>query len=271
MISAAAWPAAKARLEEWAQSWPAQTAIQGSGTKLRHSGPTASTLGLTGLIEHDAADQVAVAWAGTPLSDLQAELRAKGQCLPLPQTGHFWLDGGPGTLGGLAAMSLPHALEAQHGEVRDWVLGMAICRADGTIARCGSKAVKSVAGYDAHRFLCGSQGRLAAIGIITFRTWPVRALRSPAAEALAEGAAAWIQRVRPADYAAARAGAETLLAADPESCTLWHAQEPARVEHDWVLAPSGALSPSPAPSALLQRVKDLLDPTGRFPSLLPHA
>ncbi len=270
MISSARWPEVERRLAEWAEGWPDRTAIQGLGTKLKHPDrEPASILGLSGLIEHDADDQVAAAWAGTPIAELQAALAERGQGLALPETGHFWADGGPGTLGGLCAMGLPHALEGQHGPVRDWVIGMAIVRADRSIARAGSKAVKSVAGYDAHRFFCGSQGRLGAIGAATFRTLPLRAIQAPEAEIFGGAREAWIQRVRPSDFQAARERAQSLAAADPASHTLWHTAQPERVDFDWVLAPDGSLSPSPAPLALFQRAKDHLDPHGRFPGLIP--
>jgi FAD/FMN-containing dehydrogenase len=145
---------------------------------------------------------------------------------------------------------------------------MAIVRADRSIARAGSKVVKSVAGYDAHRFFCGTQGRLAAIGAVAFRTLPLRAIQPSGAELFSEARQVWIQRVKPADYPSVREMAEGLAAADAASQTLWHTAPPARVDHDWVLAPDGGLSPSPAPPALLRRAKDLLDPEGRFPSLI---
>ncbi len=45
--------------------------------------------------------------------------------------------------------------------------------ADGTIANAGGKVVKNVAGYDLARLVCGSEGRLALIGRVSFRLHPL--------------------------------------------------------------------------------------------------
>jgi glycolate oxidase FAD binding subunit len=102
--------------------------------------------GISGIVEWTPADQVAVVRAGTPVAELQAELERHGQCLPLPDPGVLGahLAGFPGTVGGLVSMNLPHGLFGQCGGPRDWVLGMTIVRPDGSVAKCGSKAVKNV-------------------------------------------------------------------------------------------------------------------------------
>src|SRR5476651_1570951 len=78
------------------------------------------------------------------------------------------------------AFNLPHTLQAQYGSWRDWILGMRVVQADGTFAKCGSKAVKNVAGYDVQKLMIGARGTLGLIAEVTLRTFPVKAL--PASE-----------------------------------------------------------------------------------------
>jgi glycolate oxidase FAD binding subunit len=127
---------------------------------------------LAGVVEFHPDDQVVVVRAGTRIADLQAAVEARGQCLPV-------LERQEGTVGGALMMNLPHSLERICGGWRDWVLGMTVVRADGTIARCGSQAVKNVAGYDIHRFLVGTRGTLAVVAEAILRTYPLASLPVP--------------------------------------------------------------------------------------------
>lgn len=270
MMSPAAWEASVPRLHELASALPGQLAIVGANTKQSFNPPATvplfSTRHWSGIIEHDVEDQVVVTWAGTPLRELQALLRDQGQCLALPQTGHALIDGIPGTVGGLVAANLPHGLSSQTRSAKDWTLGIALVRADGTIARAGSKAVKSVAGYDIHRFMAGARGALGLIAAVAFRVHPVRGLPATRAEALKpwSGERVWIQRVARTDYDVARASATDLFAADPDSATLWHASSPFRFAGDWVIGPRGEISPQSSPPELAAQARTVLDPHRRF-------
>lgn len=264
----------------------AQVRIRGVGTKDAFwSGAPAETSGLptlqldrlTGIIEHWRADHVVEVWAGTPVEQVQRELRMTGQALALPDPTDWGtlLAGVPGTVGGLVAMNLPHGLEAQYGGVREWTLGMSVVRADGTVARSGSRVVKSVAGYDVHRLMVGARGWLGVVAKVTLRTYALRAIGSPRATVHAawSGQPLWIQRVLPSDFERAAAGlGGALLASDPEACTLWAAVEPdhqpERFEHDWALR-SGAgrwnfTGWSKDLRGLMHATKRSLDPAAKF-------
>lgn len=131
-----------------------------------------------GIVELSPDDQVVVVRAGTTMDHLQSELAEYGLCLPLPDSAEFGNApaGLPGTVGGGIAMSLPHGLESQCGNWRDWVLGLSLLRPDGTTAKCGSKAVKNVAGYDVARLMVGSRGTLGVILEATLKVYPRAAM-----------------------------------------------------------------------------------------------
>lgn len=263
-----------------------QLRIRGTGTKDAFwSGapqdscdlPTLHMNRLSGIVEHWRSDHVLEVWAGTSIAELQQELKATGQALPLldPLEWGAVLAGVPGTVGGLVAMNLPHGLEAQHGGVRDWVLGAAIVRADGAVARSGSRVVKSVAGYDIHRLMVGARGWLGVLATVTLRTYSLRAISPSAATFHApwSGRPLWIQRVLPSDFERAVAGLEgSLLASDPATATLWAAAEPdhqpQRFGHDWAVR-SGAgrwnfTGWRGDTRRLMRTTKQSLDPDAKF-------
>ncbi len=77
------------------------------------------------------------------------------------------------TLGGIVASNSFGPLRTRYGSVRDLIIGVSIVRADGTRAKGGGKVVKTVAGFDLPKLMCGSWGTLAFIATATFRVHPV--------------------------------------------------------------------------------------------------
>lgn len=264
-MSPAEWKIAKAELHSWREGIPPGCRILGSGTKASWLDPCEapgwSAPASLGIFSFSPQDQVLCAWAGTSLAEVQEEAGRHGLGLPLPQIGHPLLDGVPGTVGGWCAANLPHALTHWFGPPRDSVLGMGVILADGTTAKSGASVVKSVAGYDLHRFFCGSWGELGVIGLVFLRLTPLKALPAPSARALSEwqGEPIWIQRVLPTDFNAA-SRQEGVAALDPASSTLWLRQAPKAVAPGWVLAPGGR----PAKNLAQLRAKSVFDPEGRW-------
>ncbi|MCB8932462.1 MAG: FAD-binding oxidoreductase [Fimbriimonadaceae bacterium] len=247
--------------------------IHGRGTKaalcLDNDASPISTLALRGLVEWSPNDQVVVVRPGTPIEDLQDELRTQGQCLPMPAGDEVGpLPAGlPGTVGGLVAMNLPHALQGPCGGVRDWVLGLTVVRPDGTIAKCGSHVVKNVAGYDVQKLMIGARGTLGVIAEVVLRTFPLRALPAPALTG--EGAIAlehaWIQRTLRADFAGlCHAARDVPHRADEASSTLWAGSALPRFAEDWVLAPGREPLPEGPMREWMRRAKSIFDPDARL-------
>lgn len=254
--------------------------VTGCGTKAGFALPAPpdvivlNTQGLQGIVEHDVPDQVVVVRAGTSIADLQAALAERQQCLPLPpvEAVGALAAGVPGTVGGLVMMGLPHGWEGSCGNVRDWVLGMTVVRADGRIARCGSKAVKNVAGYDTHRFLVGTRGTLAVVVEVILRVYPRRALpaHAPEGDGCPDPARAWIQRTSRTDIPALLGEvAGRPYRVDLTTSTLWTEGDGLpRFPDDWVVRAGAGRANlpdwDPVSLELMRRTKRALDPTDKL-------
>jgi glycolate oxidase FAD binding subunit len=152
---------------------------QGGGTLLFVGGGTAmppgpavelelSTAKLNRVVEYEPADQVVIAECGVTLAQLQGELAKHGQRLALDPP-----EPARATLGGIIAANSFGPLRTRYGSVRDLIIGISVVRADGTRAKGGGKVVKTVAGFDLPKLMCGSRGTLAFIATATFRVHPI--------------------------------------------------------------------------------------------------
>jgi glycolate oxidase FAD binding subunit len=141
----------------------------GGGTKLAWGGlgtdPDARlhTTGMSGIVEHNAADLTVVVDAGTPLAELQDALAESGQMLALDPPDRN------STVGGVVATGDSGPLRHRYGAPRDLLLGMTVVLSDGTIARSGGKVIKNVAGYDLAKLFAGSYGTLGLIARVALR------------------------------------------------------------------------------------------------------
>lgn len=146
----------------------------GNGSKLDWGGLTkqspllVSTQKCDRIIEHAVDDLTVTVEAGVKLADLQNQLKATNQFLPIdpafPETA---------TIGGILATADTGSLRQRYGGIRDLVLGISFIRGDGEIAKAGGRVVKNVAGYDLMKLFIGSYGTLGVITQVTFRTYPI--------------------------------------------------------------------------------------------------
>jgi len=152
-------------------------AIHGSGSKRFYTG-TAQGVALDvtshrGVVDYEPTELVITARAGTPLSEIEAALAAKGQMLAF-EPPHF---GERATLGGAVACGLSGPRRPYTGSVRDFVLGVRIINGKGEVMHFGGKVMKNVAGYDIARLMTGSLGTLGVILEVSLKVLP-----RPAAE-----------------------------------------------------------------------------------------
>jgi len=148
--------------------------VAGSGTYLTHLMPPdrawwlLCTRRLNRVVDYSPQDLVLTVGAGMTLHAVQELLREHRQYLPwnpaLPQQA---------TLGGIVSSNRAGAWRYRFGAPRDRLLAVRAVTPDGVAFKSGAKVVKSVAGYDLHRLLCGAWGTLAVITEITLKVQPL--------------------------------------------------------------------------------------------------
>ena len=127
-----------------------------------------------GILAYEPTELVVTAKCGTPLGELEAALAADAQMLAF-EPPHFCAGA---TVGGVVAAGLSGPRRAAAGALRDYVLGVTVMDACGTVMRFGGTVMKNVAGYDVSRLVAGSMGTLALILDASLKVLPL-----PAAEA----------------------------------------------------------------------------------------
>ncbi len=119
------------------------------------------------VVDYQPTDMTVTVEAGMPLARLQQLLGENGQWLPLDPPCPERV-----TIGGLIAANLSGPSRLSQGTVRDFLLGLRVVTADGTIVKGGGRVVKNVAGYDVPKLYCGSFGTLGVIVEATFKVRP---------------------------------------------------------------------------------------------------
>ena len=120
----------------------------------------------SGVYNVEADEMIVDCGAGTPVAELQNELRAIGQFVALP-------DGG--TVGGALAVGRSGVRRLGDGPVRDALLQANFINAAGKEIKAGGPTVKNVSGFDLCRLLVGSRGTLGFLGTVRLRTRPLAA------------------------------------------------------------------------------------------------
>ncbi len=119
------------------------------------------------ILEISIGDRLAVVQPGVVYADLERALAPYGFFFPPdPASGKV------ATLGGNVATNAGGVKGAKYGTTRDYVLGLQVVLPDGRIMRTGSRAMKSVSGYDLTRLFVGSEGTLGVVTEITLKINP---------------------------------------------------------------------------------------------------
>ena len=119
------------------------------------------------VVDYQPTDMTVTVEAGMSLARLQAILGEHGQWLPLDPPSPE-----RATIGGIIAANLSGPSRLSQGTVRDFLLGLRVVTADGTVIKGGGRVVKNVAGYDVPKLYCGSFGTLGIIVEATFKVRP---------------------------------------------------------------------------------------------------
>jgi glycolate oxidase FAD binding subunit len=183
--------------------------IRAGGTKDFYGNPVLGELldprPYCGIVSYEPSELVVTARCGTPLAELEAELKPHGQMLPF-EPPHF---GTGATVGGCMAAGLSGPRRATAGAVRDFVLGATLLDGSAQVLRFGGTVMKNVAGYDVARLLAGSLGTLGLIVEASIKVLPL-----PAEEATLQ-----LEMDEPRALAQMNAWAGQPI---PISATCWH-------------------------------------------------
>ena len=191
--------------------------IRGGGTKAFYGGEprgeVLETTDLRGITSYEPTELVVTALAGTPLSELEAALAERGQCLPF-EPPRFARDGAVhgavgGTVGGMVAAGLAGPARPSVGGLRDHLLGVTVLNGAGELLTFGGQVMKNVAGYDVSRVMAGAMGILGVLCEVSLKVMPVSAGTATLAFEREQGAA--LAEVN-------RWGSQPL----PLSATSWH-------------------------------------------------
>jgi glycolate dehydrogenase FAD-binding subunit len=113
--------------------------------------------------------------AGTPIAEIEALVKSKGQQLAFEPMDYGPILGGTpgrGTIGGALAANLSGPRRIKAGAARDHFLGVAAVSGRGEIFKSGGRVVKNVTGYDLCKLIAGSWGTLAAMTEVTIKVLP---------------------------------------------------------------------------------------------------
>lgn len=123
--------------------------------------------------EISADDFVAVVEPAVLTKQLQDAVEAKGLFYPPDPASRADC-----SLGGNIATNAGGPRCLKYGVTRDYVLGLEVVLADGTIARLGSRTHKNKSGFDLWRFFVGSEGMLGLITEATLKLLPLPPYRA---------------------------------------------------------------------------------------------
>ncbi|WP_370325507.1 FAD-binding oxidoreductase [Euzebya sp.] len=156
---------------------------RGAGAGL-HGGSNAIDGGIVLSVEHmtsvldvDPVDRLCTVEPGIMNLALKQQLAVDGLWYPPDPASMAFC-----SIGGNVATNAGGLCCVKYGVTRDWVAGLEVVMADGTLVTTGAKTIKSVAGYDLTSLFVGSEGTL---GVVTRAILRVRPLPPPASTLVA--------------------------------------------------------------------------------------
>ena len=118
--------------------------------------------------EINADDFVAVIQPGVITKTLQDAVESQGLFYPPDPASRADC-----SLGGNIATNAGGPRCLKYGVTRDYVLGLEVVLADGTVTRLGSRTHKNKTGFDLHRLFVGSEGMLGVVTEATLKLLPL--------------------------------------------------------------------------------------------------
>lgn len=125
------------------------------------------------IVEINAGDFVAVVQSGVILKTLQDEVEKQGLYYPPDPASRA-----DASVGGTVATNAGGPRCLKYGVTRDYVLGLKVVLADGSIAQLGGRTHKNKTGFDLTRLFVGSEGLLGVITETTLKLIPLPPYRA---------------------------------------------------------------------------------------------
>ena len=119
------------------------------------------------ILEINAGDFVVVTQPGVITATLQQAVERQNLFYPPDPASRS-----ESFIGGNLATNAGGPRCLKYGVTRDYVLGLEVVRADGTIVRLGSRTHKNKTGFDLHRLFVGSEGLLGVVTEATLKLLP---------------------------------------------------------------------------------------------------
>ena len=131
-----------------------------------HGGVVLSTEKMKKVLEVDTRNMTATVEPGVLLMEFPKALEGTGLFYP-PDPGEK-----TATMGGNAMTNAGGMRAVRYGVTRDYVLGMEVVLADGTVVQLGGKTVKTSSGYSLIDLMIGSEGTLGFLTKLTVKLVP---------------------------------------------------------------------------------------------------
>jgi glycolate oxidase len=158
----------------WAAEHGVAVVPRGSGTGLSgganavERGIVLSLERMTEVLEINSAERYVRTQPGVLNDALRAAVAVQGLWYP-PDPASSAIS----TIGGNAATNAGGICCVKYGVTRDYVLGMTVVLADGSVVKLGRSTAKGVVGYDLTHLLVGSEGTLGIIVELTLKLLPL--------------------------------------------------------------------------------------------------
>jgi glycolate oxidase len=138
-----------------------------------HGGIVLSLERMNRIKEINAGDFVAVVEPNVITAELQAKVEAQNLFYPPDPASRA-----KNSIGGNIITNAGGPRCLKYGVTRDYVLGLEVVLANGTIVRLGSRTHKNKTGFDLHRLFVGSEGLLGVVTEATLKLLPLPPYRA---------------------------------------------------------------------------------------------
>lgn len=138
-----------------------------------HKGLVLSLERMNQILEINPGDFVVVTQPGVITAELQTQVEAQKLFYPPDPAGRA-----ESSIGGNIATNAGGPRCLKYGVTRDYVLGLTVVLADGTICHTGGRTHKNKTGFDLARFFVGAEGLLGVVTEIILKLIPLPPFRS---------------------------------------------------------------------------------------------